>query len=181
MGAPILSSVPTTIVGGTTTKLLLGFSDYPATTWTAKLYLAGATVPDPITGTTSGQSFAFTIASTTTETMLGNYVWRILVTFSGETYVADEGTLSVERSIATATPGGFQSWAAQTLPVVEAALSGRLTADQQSYSIAGRSVVKIPVDELMRIRAHLVSVVRQESTPGQFVQDVDVTFGPRGF
>ena len=51
--------------------------------------------------------------------------------------------------------------------VVEAALAGRLTSDIQSYQIAGRSVNKIPISELLQIRGRLRAAIWRQNNPGQ--------------
>jgi hypothetical protein len=172
--------MPSSIVAGTTTKVLLSFSDFPPPTWTADLYIAGEVTPAKITGAQSGNSFLFTIDATTSALLKpGNYSWRVTATSGAEVYSADAGTVNVERNIAAASAGDFQTWAAKTLPIVEAAIEGRLTADIESYSIAGRAVSKIPMKELLSYRASLQSIVQQEQTPGSFVRNVSVSFTPR--
>jgi len=44
---------------------------------------------------------------------------------------------------------------AQTmLAAIEAVLEGRITADIEQYSIAGRSITKIPIAELLKLRSY---------------------------
>jgi hypothetical protein len=38
---------------------------------------------------------------------------------------------------------------------IETVLSGRITSDLETYTIAGRSITKIPVSELLTIRSQL--------------------------
>lgn len=40
------------------------------------------------------------------------------------------------------------------LQAIEAVLEGRITADIEQYSIAGRQITKIPVEELIKLRQY---------------------------
>jgi len=48
----------------------------------------------------------------------------------------------------------------------------------ESYSIAGRSISKIPVRELMELKGRYEYLVWRQRNPGQFSQSVDVEFPP---
>ena len=60
--------------------------------------------------------------------------------------------------------GVYQTHAERTFAVIEAALEGRLTKDLESYQIAGRSISKIPVETLMKMRGRYAGLVREERT-----------------
>jgi hypothetical protein len=62
----------------------------------------------------------------------GTYQWAAFVTKAGERYTADEGVLVVERNLSTAAAGDALSHAEKVLPIIEAAIAGRLTADIES-------------------------------------------------
>lgn len=78
----------------------------------------------------------------------GVYRWKLFVVKGAEKYFIDEGVVEVQPNFETANAGDLQNFFEKQLTVIEAALSGRLTADMQSYQIAGRAVVKIPIKEL---------------------------------
>ena len=131
----------------------------------------------PIAATASGASFSITLtAAITAGLAAGTYQWSERVTKSGESYDAASGLVVVQANIATAIAGDLQSWEEKALVVVDAALLGRLTSDQQAFSIAGRAVTKIPITELLSIRTSLVAAVRSQRTPGKFGTSVDFNF-----
>ena len=70
------------------------------------------------------------------------------------------GTFTVKPDPATA--GDVRSHAVKVLAALEALIEGRATADVSSYSIAGRSLTKLSVDELTKWRAYYRREVRRE-------------------
>ena len=99
-------------------------------------------------------------------------------TLTGETYdiTGDELVINIEPNVATSAAGTFNTWEAQTLVVVEAAIAGRLTSDIQTYQIAGRSVSKIPSAELRMIRGELRAAIWRQNNPGQLGVPYRVAF-----
>lgn len=100
----------------------------------------------------------------------------------GEVYdiTGDELVVNIEPNVSVAAAGAFNSWEERTLAVIEAALSGRLTSDIQSYQIAGRSVTKIPVVELLQIRGNLRAVIWRQTNPGKLGVPYKVEFPLEG-
>lgn len=92
----------------------------------------------------------------------------------------DELVLNIEPNVDIAAAGAFNSWEEKTLAVVEAALSGRMTSDIQSYQIAGRAVTKIPITELLQIRGTLRSVIWRQTNPGKLGVPYKVEFAVEG-
>jgi len=173
------SGMPESLTAGTTYKFSQGWTDYPANAgWTAGIYIAGAAVTRaPITGTPNGSYFDFVLSAAALASFpSGNYQWQIIVAKAGESYIAASGVLRVLPNVAQATAGSLLTWAERTLPIVEAAIEGRLTADVQSYQINGRAVTKIPIGELLNLRAKCVGIIRQEQHPGEFITNVQTNF-----
>src|SRR5262249_44312146 len=88
----------------------------------------------------------------------------------------DELVINIEPNVATAAAGAFNTWEEQTLAVVEAAIAGRLTSDIQAYQIAGRSVSKIPIEDLRRIRGELKAAIWRIKNPGRLGESYKVSF-----
>lgn len=172
-----LSALPTEVVAGTAVDYTRSFTDYPANQgWSCVLYIAGASLLS-ITASASGASFVFAISNTQSAALAaGAYQWKEITTKTGKSYVAAEGTLLVSANILTARAGDLQSYAEKTLAVIEAALSGRLTADMQSYVILGRSVLKIPVLELQTLRSVYQAELWQERNGDRLGPPVRATF-----
>lgn len=54
------------------------------------------------------------------------------------------------------------SFAEQMLLKVESLLLGKVDKDAQSYTVAGRSITKMPITELVQLRDKLKAEVEQE-------------------
>ena len=157
-------------------------ADYPQSEgWTLKYELVGInTLAISPTFQTSGDDedhWLIEIPTTDTDDLdAGSYkLWKRFVgsgSFDGrESTIGRDGKLNgppfpiiVRANPRSATDGEFQTHAERTLRVIEAALEGRLTTDLESYQIAGRSISKIPVETLMKMRGRYVGLVRQERT-----------------
>lgn len=169
--------VPERIFAGDTELYTRRFADYPASAgWGYKLYVAGASVFN-IAGAPNGDDFDVTILSTDTVALVaGSYRYIERVKKSTEEHTVGQGVIDVLLNLATASAGQAQSHEELTLTVIEAALSGRMTSDVQSYMIAGRSVVKIPIAELMQMKGYYRAIIERQRT-GEIGRTVEVTFG----
>lgn len=176
--ATTLTSMPAKFTSGETVKYTVTHPDYPASSgWTLTLYLAGIDTPTPIAGNASGDSFAITISSAASAAIAaGVYQYEERATKSSETYIAASGKVTVLANIAAAAAGDFREFAETALEIVEAAIAGRLTSDMQSFTIAGRAVTKIPIAELLDIRAKLQAEIASSASPGTFGKSVLVQF-----
>lgn len=183
MAAPLLTEMPSSLTAGTTVTYTRSHADYPANGgWTLTLYVAGVGLLAPITGTPLGTGFVVTLSATATaELPSGTYQWEERVTDGSAVYVAASGTVSVHRNIALAGDKDMQSHAERTLAIIEAALEGRLPDGMESYTIAGRAVTKIPLTELVELRARYRSEVEALRTPTRFGIPVLTTFTQTGF
>jgi hypothetical protein len=54
------------------------------------------------------------------------------------------------------------SKAETTLVAIDAVLEGKATADLQAYTVAGRAVTKMSVEDLLRLRARYLTLVQHE-------------------
>jgi hypothetical protein len=147
---------PDVLRAGDTWKWTRSFSDYPVSEgWVLSYSIRGASVlvDADVVVTPGTNDYAVVVAAAKTAALLpGTYQWAAFVTKAGERYTADEGVLVVERNLSTAAAGDALSHAEKMLSIVEAVLAGRVPADVDSYQINGKSVVKIPVPELKKLR-----------------------------
>ena len=181
MAITIPTVVPSRFAAGDTVKFTRSFSDYSAADgWTYVIYFNGAQAMSKA-GTTAadGIGFAITLATTDTDdfTTPGAVRYQERVTKAGETYTVGEGTVDVARNYNGAAAGAAQTHEEKTLAVIEAAMSGRLTSDIESYQIAGRAVSKIPIEQLSRLRAQYAAAVRFQRT-GSASSQVYIEFTP---
>lgn len=146
---------------------------YPASAgWTAQVSLRGpgGEALDKA-ATPAGDAFAFelTAAETGSFTTPGAYGYAVTVELAGERHTIGRGTITVEVDLTALAPGtshDARGHVERTLAAIEASLEGRATKDQSSYTIAGRSLERIPAMELLewrrRYRAELVKIRRKE-------------------
>ena len=92
-------------------------------------------------------------SSTTTGYAVGDYVWEAYITktSSSNRIMVDSGRTSITENLAN-TNADLRSHAKKVLDALEAVIENRATMDQSSMSIAGRSLSRMSVDELLTCR-----------------------------
>ena len=131
--------------------------------WEASLENDGST-RFSATVTESGTDYTFTLDNSSTASYTaGDYVWflKVLQTSDSETLVIDSGKITVKDNY-FATTGDTRSHAKVMLDKIESILENRADADVSSYSIAGRSLNKLTVDELLRWRDYYRAEYKKE-------------------
>lgn len=131
--------------------------DYPpdsyALKYSLRLHTAGGTEIE-ITANESGADYLVEVASATTAAYTaGRYAWTAYITRSADSQrvVVGTGTVDViaNRDTATTDP---RSHARIVLDAIQAVIENRATVDQQEYSIAGRSLKRMEIGELLKFR-----------------------------
>jgi hypothetical protein len=168
----IPSNIPSVFTRGTTVKWTQGFSDFRADDgWTAKVYMVGASAVlntgTGVSGSANGANFDFVLSVALTDLAPGDYRYEIRATKAGEEYVAESGKVTIIASLESAAAGSALSTAEKELAAIETAIASRLTDDVQEYAIEGRSMVKIPMEQLYQMRAALREEVWREKNPGR--------------
>lgn len=142
-------------------------ADYPPASYTLKYSArkdgAGATEIE-ITATASGSTYLIEVSKTTTLTWIpGRYHWQayIVRNSDSERVTVGSGTFDVKpnRDLSTDDP---RSHARKVVEAIEAVIEGRATKDQMSYSIAGRTLEKTPIPELLTLRDRYRAEVQSE-------------------
>lgn len=176
--AEIPSTIPTQITAGTTVKFRRSFSDYPTSdSWVYTFYLAGAKVLNKVATVANGE-FNVTLAATDTTTLTpGGYKYSEVVSKSGEIVSVGSGVLEVLPNLITATAGSLQSLEEKDLAAIETYLTGHAPTDVKSYTINGRSLERIPREELYRLRGKLQAKVWRQKNPGLLFGVVEVELG----
>ena len=131
--------------------------------WDASLESNGST-RFSATVTESGTEYTFTLDnSATAGYTAGDYIWflKVLQTSDSETLVIDSGKLTVKDNY-FATTGDTRSHAKVMVDKLESLLEGKADADVSSYAIAGRSLNKLTVEELLRWRDYYRAEYKQE-------------------
>lgn len=183
---PIIpTTVPQHFPAGTTVKFSRTIDDcLPSDGWAYTIYLNGLTQKFNKAATVDDNG-VFQIQFDPTDTANLNpgpyrYAERLSNSGTGEVYdlTGDELVIVIEPNVASAAPGVFNTFEERTLAIVEAAISGRLGADLQAYQIAGRSISKIPIEELRKIRGQLRESVWRQNNPGKLGVPFEVQFPP---
>lgn len=133
--------------------------------YSARLESDGTTEIE-ITATADGTDFVIEVASSVTVSYAaGRYHWQAYIVrkSDSERITVDTGTWEVlaDRDSATTDP---RTHARIVLDAVEAVLEGRASKDQEEYSIAGRSLKRTPIPELLTLRDRYRAEVRSEES-----------------
>ena len=168
MAVEYATRIPEKVTAGDTIKFEESWSGYPQTSWTLKYHIVGeSTDLGTFTATANGDAFRVTIAIATTA------AWAAGV-YSYEAYVEDDpaaptervrvkaGTIEVTANLATVDTHDGRTHAKIVLDAIEAVIEGRATKDQDSYAIAGRSLSRTPIPDLLTLRDKYRSEYAQE-------------------
>ena len=136
--------------------------------YSARLEGTGSTEIE-ITAAASGTDYLIEVASATSAAYTaGVYHWQAYITrdSDSERILIDTGTFEAiaNRDASTADP---RTHAKIVLDAIEAVIEGRASQDQMSYSIAGRSLSRMPVEDLLKFRAEYKAEVAKENRAEQ--------------
>ncbi len=152
MTPPVPTQVPGDLIAGDSWRWDLSVSDYPATTWTATAYFRGVGSIN-VVATASGATHQFRATGAETSAVpAGVYRYFVKVTDGTDTFTIDQGEVEVLPNAATATTQ-LQTHAEKALALVEALIEGRAVDGVEAATIFGRSWQKIPLAELLKMRA----------------------------
>ena len=142
-------------------------SDYPNDQYTLSyeaVLEASGTTKISITASASGSDYLVEVAKTTTiNYAVGRYHWSAFITrdSDGARATVDSGKWEVVQDIATGT-GDPRSHARTLLDKIESLLEGRADRDVANYSIQGRSLSKLSIDEPLKWRNYYKREVLHE-------------------
>lgn len=181
MARTIPTTEPSILVAGDTWNWTKTLANYPpAEGWTLGYSVRGIdTLLDAdVVVTPSGTGYSIVVAKAkTTPLRAGAYRWVSYVDKAGEHYTVEDGVFTVLPNMAAMVGSAGQTHAERTLALIEAKIEGRITADAESYSINGRALSRIPVKELLRLRAVYQAKVNRYRNPGQLGPVVLVQHG----
>ena len=92
-------------------------------------------------------------SSSTTGYAVGDYIWEAYITKASDSnrVMVDSGRTTISQNLAD-TNADLRSHAKKVLDAIEAVIENRASMDQSSMSIAGRSLSRMSIDELMTFR-----------------------------
>lgn len=155
---------PLRVVAGSTYKWRRNLPNFlPADSWVLSYGFSNGEQQDSLTATNYGDGthLATLTLTATGDWDPGDWEWRAYVTKSGERYDVGRGVFPVEADIASEAKD-IRSNVKRVLDAINAMLEGKATNDQQSMSIAGRSLSRMSWDELMRARRTYKRLHRDE-------------------
>lgn len=151
--------------------------DYPAPTWALKYQFKNASGGFLVTASADGANHSITVAaSTTTAYNEGRYDYIAWVESGAEKFTVRTGALQVLpdlRANAVANPLDGRSHARRVVEAIEAVIEGRATKDQEAYTIAGRSLQRTPIEQLIMFRDRYRLEVRREEQAQRVAAGLD--------
>ena len=134
-------------------------SDYPVSSFalTYEFHLdagGGGTKKFTLTATEADDTYYIEAASSsTTSYAVGDYIWEAYITKSADSnrVMVDSGRTTITENLAN-TNAHLRSHAKIVLDAIEAVIENRASMDQSSMSIAGRSLSRMSIDELLTFR-----------------------------
>lgn len=133
--------------------------------WAIQFAMRG---PEAVTVTSTGSGTTHTVAvpaATTADWSAGDYWYQKYAVNSGtgKRVTLGSGSMTVKPNLATVA-GTYdgRSQAKQILDAIDARLLNRATTDQNKYSIAGRSIDRIPIAELLSLRDKFALMYKRE-------------------
>ena len=157
---PGLAEYDNPIVAGNTInwKKTTLYSDYPDSAYAIAYQATLNGTPGTsftVSGSVTSEEWIFSFTHTDSASITpGIYQWNLYVTksASSERKVLDSGVWELVPNISTNTSIDVQSHARKVLTAIEAVIEGRASQDQMSYSIAGRSLSRMSIQDLLFFR-----------------------------
>lgn len=156
MAATIPTTVPASFIVGDTVKWTRTIADYLASDGWVLSYAfvnTGATFSES-TSTADGDDHAIVISAADSANLTaGTYQWQEYATLDSERFITGYGTIVVQPNYASGAVDN-RSHVKKVLDAIESVIEGRASEDASSLSVAGRSITKMTLDELVAARSH---------------------------
>jgi hypothetical protein len=163
-------SRPSEIISGDTYSYGITSVDYPSTDgWTLKVTIMNATKIVKVTAAIDGSGYLVTLASKDTDDLTAGIYSLVESVEKGEGDALQRHTLcayqvTVKPNIAGASAAtDVRTHARKVLDAIEAVLENRATSEQQQISIAGRTLVYIPIADLLKLKDTYSRLVANET------------------
>ena len=162
MAETIPTYEPAEFVSGETVQWKKVLSDYPAGTWTLSYDFVNASASFAESSSVADGTDHLVTINAASAPSAGTYSWQAWVTDGSTSKVVSEGTLVVKPKLSAGTAFDNRTWAQKCLDAIEAAIESRASEDQLSMSIAGRSISKMTLEEMIIARDRFKSEVARE-------------------
>ena len=166
-GIPNPTSVPRSVVAGDTLKFKISNSDFLASGgWTYKIvFTSSASRFGIYSSVADSDNHQVTIEEAVTATWTaGEYEYQAYFEHTGgDRWTTDTGRFEVVYDVAGGSGNkDLRSHAKTALDAIESVLESRASLDQMKFQLAGRSLERTPVDDLLRFREYYRREVRAE-------------------
>lgn len=155
---------PSSIYCGDSYTWTATLTDYSAASYSARVVFSRVGEdPVSIDGTASGTDFAFTIPLGTSQAMEpGKWLWayRVIATDASESKIAATGSTWFRPD--PAAESREKTHNEKCLELCKAAMENRLTDVQESFSVLGQDITKVPAGELERLLDRYQTKVNEE-------------------
>lgn len=152
-----MATIANILYAGDTLEFTTSTPDFPAGSgWTLKIRLAprATGVEIDIASTADGDDHLVSVPATTTAAWsAGWYTATVYAEKGAERYTLERVQVEVKAASTTLADGtDNRTHARKVLDAIEAVLESRATVDQQEYAINGRSLKRMPIDQLLKLR-----------------------------
>lgn len=153
-------NIPKRIRAGDSLKFSDDITNYPAPTWTLTYTIATSNQVFDFSSSADGTSHSFALLpSFTSKFPAGKYQYQATISDGTDRFTVGSGSLVIEADLKLTAKAAF-SHVEKTLENLEAVIEGKATTDQLSFSIAGRSLSRYPIGELLAWRDKYKSELR---------------------
>ncbi len=168
--------IPSTLQVGLTWEWDASFSDYPASTYTLVYTLINSTSKITITASADSDDYSIAVApATTAGYTAGDYKYQTTVTDGTDTYLVEDGNVTITPSFAAGTVLDTRSHVKITLDALEATIEGKASSDQQLLMVGGRQIMSWSPTELLKWRSQYKTEYTAELNKAR--QDKGLTSG----
>jgi hypothetical protein len=182
----IATTEPACVTAGDTVQWLKSLPDYPADDgWVLGYVLINAASKITLGSTASGADHLVgATAAASAAWASGAYEWQARVSRSGEVFTVGRGRMQVLPSLSAATTLDTRSSARRGLEAVEAYMADGNNIKAAGYTIAGRTLNRYTLADLIALKSHLQAEVVREDAAASLAaglpdkRRIYVRFGP---
>ncbi len=155
-------NLPAQITSGDSIDITDTVSEYTAADgWTLTYSLSDGENQYQFSSTANGQSHDVDVtAAATTEWAPGKYRWQATVAKAAQRFTVGRGFVTIRPDFGNSATDP-RHHVEIVLDAIESTLEGRATQDQQALSISGRSVTRMPIEDLLKFRDRYKSELNQ--------------------
>lgn len=147
-------NIPKEISAGLSAEFRCSFSEYPASSWVATLFLRGASSKADVVAAADGDQFVFTLSAVVTSGLVdGLYTAVVRVEKDGDVHQPVSQRLTVLPDVTKLDTHDPRTAVEISLAAVQNTIAGRATSDQLKMSFNGRSLEKTSVLDLLTLEA----------------------------